>query len=392
MKYPIPDNIAIIMESLENANYFPYLVGGCVRDFVMGKVPHDYDITVCASPDNVRELFVRLGYKTYDVGIKFGTVSVVCDNTVVEITPYRTESNYADSRHPENVEYVKDIKLDLSRRDFTINALAMNKNGEILDLFDGLSHIKSKTLCCVGNPRKRFTEDALRILRAIRFACRFGFDIQEETFIAMNECRHGLKKISAERIQSELRETLMCKNSPATLSKCHSIMNYIIEDFSVQDKLAQDYGDFPYKLFLCIKEHSTERIENITEGLKLSNAEKKKIKNLSVLYKELGNRKISLDTKIKHLLCDYSEGEILDIFHATDSDTSALLDFLENGVYKLSQLAISGNDIISTGLFKVSDTAKILKEVQKAVADGALQNEKEKIIAFLKNLKSSQTV
>ena len=174
----IPNNVQFIIDTFYNNNYEAFMVGGCVRDCLLGLTPKDYDITTSALPNITESLFE----KTIPTGIKHGTVTVVLDNENLEVTTYRTEGNYLDNRHPESVEFVSNIKEDLSRRDFTVNALAYNHKEGLIDYFNGIDDIKNKIIKAVGDPNKRFQEDALRMLRAIRFSCQLGFKIDELTY------------------------------------------------------------------------------------------------------------------------------------------------------------------------------------------------------------------
>ena len=162
----IPNNVQFIIDTFYKNNYEAFMVGGCVRDCLLGLTPKDYDITTSALPNITESLFE----KTIPTGIKHGTITVVLDNENLEVTTYRTEGNYLDNRHPESVEFVSNIKEDLSRRDFTVNALAYNNKEGLIDYFNGIDDIKNKTIKAVGDPNKRFQEDALRMLRAIRFS------------------------------------------------------------------------------------------------------------------------------------------------------------------------------------------------------------------------------
>lgn len=396
MNNKFPQNIKKILEILDDRGAKPYLVGGCVRDIYMGIVPHDYDITSCASPDDVIMYFQELGYKTIDQGKKFGTIGVLSDGEVVEITPYRTESDYNDMRHPEKVEFVSDIRLDLSRRDFTINAMALNLAGEMLDIFGGRQDIKEKTVRCVGNPYERFREDALRIMRALRFAARFGFEIEQETSLAMAKCSTLLHNISNERIQSELRGILLSKGSYEVLESNVEIIREIIPCFTPHVFLKENLGDFPLRLFACICRESYERVSEICRYLKLSNAESKKVLSLHRIYNELMSfetcGKIIFDKDTKHLFCDYPSEYILDIYDFAGNDKTAAVEFSKNGIYTASALAIGGGDIAKSGLFPKNMTAKLLKQVLYRVCDGSLENSREAILSFLKKIDISGLV
>ena len=189
---------------MENG-YEAYAVGGCVRDSILGRVPGDWDITTSALPMQVKGLFRR----TVDTGIQHGTVTVMLGRNGYEVTTYRIDGKYEDSRHPESVEFTPKLEEDLKRRDFTINAMAYNDEHGIVDIFDGVGDLQRKIIRCVGDPLERFTEDALRIMRAVRFSAQLGFSIEEETRKALKVLAPNLKHVSAERIQVELVKLLM---------------------------------------------------------------------------------------------------------------------------------------------------------------------------------------
>ncbi len=390
MKSNLPNHIFEILRILEECSAQPYLVGGCVRDTVLGILPHDYDITVLAAPEEIISIFEKKGYRTIDKGKKFGTIGVLAEGEVVEITPYRTESDYNDSRHPDKVEFVSDIKLDLSRRDFTINAMAMNIGGEILDIFGGQKDLENGIIRCVGDPQERFTEDALRILRAIRFASRFGFEIEPETMSAMIACKALLHNISSERILAELCGTLICERAYEVLKNCKEVISEVVPGFEPCEFLKKNTGDFALRLFSCIYNESYESVLRICNYLKASNADKEKILALHKLYHEETSRDISgktvFDKKVKRLLCDYPKEYIKDLFVFTDSDTPELSEFIENGVYSAGALALSGGEIASLGIFPQNATAKVLKKVLYNVAEGNIKNNKDDIIEFIKVL------
>lgn len=210
-KYQIPESIEKTLEGLENAGFESFLVGGCVRDLFLNKKPKDWDITTNATPEEIQEVFPDSFYEN-----KFGTVGVKTGDEdesmqIVEITPYRLESEYSDHRHPDTVSFSKNIKDDLSRRDFTINAMALSK-GQIVDLYKGQEDLEAKIIRTVGNPVERFQEDALRIMRAVRFSAELGFIIENETSKAIYESADLLAKVSRERIRDEFVKILMSDN------------------------------------------------------------------------------------------------------------------------------------------------------------------------------------
>lgn len=201
----IPKNAEIILHILEKAGYEAYVVGGCVRDSILGRSPDDWDITTSAKPEQVKALF----HRTVDTGLQHGTVTVLMEKEGYEVTTYRVDGEYEDGRHPKEVTFTASLKEDLKRRDFTINAMAYNPSSGLVDLFGGLEDIERKIIRCVGDPLERFTEDALRIMRAVRFSAQLGFTIEEETRKALKVLAPNLKHVSAERIQVELVKLLM---------------------------------------------------------------------------------------------------------------------------------------------------------------------------------------
>ncbi len=201
-KIYFPPHIVTVLKMLNHAGFEAFAVGGCVRDAMMGITPHDYDVCTDAETLDIKKVFN--GFNVIETGIKHGTVTVLSDGNPIEITTYRIDGDYKDHRRPEKVIFTKSIEDDLKRRDFTVNAMAVSLDGRFCCAGDGVKDLKDGVIRCVGVAENRFSEDALRILRAMRFAARFGFEIEEETFNAMHSKKHLLAYISAERIFSEL--------------------------------------------------------------------------------------------------------------------------------------------------------------------------------------------
>lgn len=208
MNINMPKNVELIIDKFYKNNNEAYIVGGCVRDSILGKIPKDYDLTTSALPD----ITVNLFEKTIPTGLKHGTVTVVINNENFEVTTFRCDGTYTDNRHPENVTFVSNIKDDLARRDFTVNAIAYNKTVGLVDFFNGLNDINNKIIKCVGDANIRFKEDALRMLRAIRFSCQLNFSIESKTYLAIIENSHLISNISNERIRDELCKILLSDN------------------------------------------------------------------------------------------------------------------------------------------------------------------------------------
>lgn len=238
MHINLPSDVKRILNILNQAGYEAFAVGGCVRDSVLGITPYDWDITTSADPYAVKALFLH----TVDTGLKHGTVTVLMNHVGYEVTTYRIDGEYKDARHPEKVIFTKNLEEDLKRRDFTINAMAYNDEAGLIDLFGGVYDLKSGIIKCVGDPEKRFTEDALRILRAFRFAARFGFEIDEGTVTAARKIAENIKKVSIERIREELNKILLSDN-PDMLIKAY--------ETGVTDKFIPEFDCVPDKISLC---------------------------------------------------------------------------------------------------------------------------------------------
>ena len=230
MQFDLPEDIVKILGILEQNGYESYVAGGAVRDMLMGRIPHDYDIATSARPEQIKKLFS----KTIDTGIKHGTVTVVYNKMGYEITAFRRDGKYNDGRHPEKVEYVTDVRSDVKRRDFTMNAIMFSPKRGIVDLFGGRGDISNKIIRCVGNPENRFREDALRMLRAVRFCAQLGFRIDFRVEKAIKKCAALIKKVSNERILEELNKILLSDN-PDYIRKLHeyNLLKFIIPQLDV---------------------------------------------------------------------------------------------------------------------------------------------------------------
>ena len=255
-KIEIPKSVKLIIDVLENNGYEAFAVGGCVRDTILNRNPQDWDITTSALPQQVKALF----HRTLDTGLQHGTVTVMISHVGYEVTTYRIDGEYSDNRRPESVEFTTNLIEDLKRRDFTINAMAYNPREGLVDAFDGISDIERKIIRCVGKPEERFGEDALRILRAVRFSAQLNFEIDEATMKAITKLSHTLEHISAERIQCEL-EKLIMSDSPAKLITAYEtgITKTVLPEF---DKMMECPQITPYHKY-NVGEHTVKVIENV---------------------------------------------------------------------------------------------------------------------------------
>ena len=272
MKIDLPEQVKYIIDTLTTAGHEAFAVGGCVRDSILGKKPEDWDITTSALPEQIKVLFKR----TIDTGIKHGTVTVMIKKVGYEITTYRIDGEYEDSRHPKEVNFTKDLIEDLKRRDFTINAMAYNEDVGLVDEFNGVLDLKGGIIRCVGNPEKRFEEDALRMMRAIRFSAQLGYTIDEDTKKAIHKLRFNLKNISAERVQVELTK-LITSNNPEFLEKAY--------DLGITEVIMPEFDDI-MNVEQNIKHHCYDVGRHTLKALTYVPADK--ILRLTMLFHDMG--------------------------------------------------------------------------------------------------------
>ena len=256
MQIVLPEDVKKIIGMIQKAGFEAYAVGGCVRDCLLNKVPNDWDITTSALPEEVKGLFSH----TFDTGIKHGTVTVLLHHVGYEVTTYRIDGEYEDGRHPKEVSFTRSLKEDLLRRDFTINAMAYNDTDGLIDLFGGQQDLKDGIIRCVGNAEDRFGEDALRMLRAVRFSAQLDFEIEEETLKAVKKLSGNLEKVSEERIQTELVKTIT-SDHPGKIRTAHEcgLTKVFLPEFDVCMETAQNNPNHLY----TVGEHSVRSMERI---------------------------------------------------------------------------------------------------------------------------------
>ena len=362
----IPPEIQFIIDTLNKNGFEAYLVGGCVRDMLMDIPPHDYDITTSAPPEAILTLFE----KTVPTGIKHGTVTVINGGIAAEVTTYRADGDYTDHRRPKSVTFVKSLKEDLARRDFTVNAIAYNKTKGVKDFFGGIKDINNKILRAVGEPKKRFREDALRILRLFRFASVLEFTPEKETLNAALKCAPLLESISAERISSELRKAINGKK-PAALKPLTDIRGLEFIGIKAPDysKIIPLQGE-GLALFGFLYS-STDNLISALEFLKPSNKEKKLYQNiLTLLSLPLPQSK----EEIKEMLFKTDPCSVekylyfKNSYFGTDTQNAfnMLSEITENGEpYRISDLKIGGKNLINMGVSgeKIGETLEYLREL-----------------------------
>lgn len=364
----IPQNISFVIEKLTKNGFKAYIVGGCVRDMLMGKTPDDFDVTTSATPNEVIALFD----KTIPTGIKHGTVTVMVDKTAVEVTTFRTEDGYADNRRPDSVNFVTDIRDDLSRRDFTINAMAYNHTDGLIDLFGGKADLENRILRTVGDSERRFREDALRILRLFRFASTLNFNIEENTLSSAIDCAFLLQNVSRERIFAEIKKAVLGENFEifSELILCGGLEFLGITKLPNFGKIEKHRDNLLLCLYLSLESKALE-------NLKPSNREREFFLTFDRLQK-LEKPKNTAEVKEMLNLC---ESDILKaFFEYKEWDTTVIDDVLSSGEpYKISHLKIDGKKLVQLG-YKGEKIGVILEHLRKIVVLNPQKNTEENLI------------
>lgn len=383
-----------IIEKIESAGYEAYLVGGCVRDMLLSRVPSDWDIASSALPQDIMRIFP----KTVPTGLKYGTVTVIFDEGKAEVTTFRSESSYSDHRRPDGVNFCSNIEKDLSRRDFTINAMAYSPRRGFIDPFDGRSDIKNRKIRAVGNPGKRFEEDALRILRAFRFAAQLGFEIDRETLKAANDKAFLVAKISYERIRNELNRIFESDNphiafeitANGILDFCGIKSNENLPDTAgdcldmTPPSLSSRWAAFFYLL-------KTDNVKSVLEKLRFDNLTKHKVlKLLAELELKLPSTPIDIKRRLANGLSPDFYAEYLNLYSAINYvDVSSQLDMLDEIIrrgepFTQKMLAINGNDLIENGVASGPDCGRILRSLLDIVISNPSLNDKKTLLTLAK--------
>ena len=438
-KIEMPQAVREIIETLENAGFEAFAVGGCVRDAILGRIPADWDITTSAMPEEVKALFNR----TIDTGIQHGTVTVMKDHVGYEVTTYRIDGEYEDARHPKEVSFTSNLVEDLKRRDFTINAMAYNDRAGIVDEFDGIGDLERGVIRCVGNAKDRFGEDALRMLRAVRFSAQLGFAIDEETKAAITELAPNLEKISAERIQVELVK-LLTSDHPDYLrtayetgitavvlpefdacmicEQCDSLHEQTVGEHILASllqvendrvlRLTMLFHDFGKPLtysktedgitrFFGHPDISADMSREILRRLKFDNDTTDKVKKLTAVHdlfiRNAPNRVRRAMSKVGKDLFPYflkvRRANILS--WKTEAREKALTDLQElTAIYEeilergecvcIKELAVDGKDLLSVGVKQGKQIGEILSDLLEIVLESPEKNEKEILLDYVR--------
>lgn len=401
---PLPSSVEYVLSKLKENGYQAYVVGGAVRDFLMGKTPHDYDLTSDALPSQISDVFKDF-YQEHS-GEKHGTIRVIIDHKPIEITTFRCDEGYTDYRRPDNVEFVKDVYIDSKRRDFSINAFYYSE-GHIYDFHEGLEDLNNKVIKTIGNPSTRFHEDALRILRAIRFSAKLGYEIESKTKTALLDCKEELNLIAKERILIELKEISSTSNFFRNIKEYFPIFKIIIPCLdkignSIDDIYNFDtksYGDYiaslsalfslreinndfmPWRLFIKMDNESINAIKTLIKlkDINFNNSfDDDYINGLILLSKP-----VDINVFKNYLINLYN----LKRFKNDDIDSILnRVDILSEGntPYSLKDLEIDGNDLLKLGIEKNQYFKEILNEVLLRCNQGNLNNNRNEEIEFVK--------
>lgn len=427
-----------LLRGLIDAGFEAYYVGGCVRDMLMGKAPHDIDITTNALPEQIMQVFS--GYTVIPTGLKHGTVTVLSDGKPYEITTFRVDGDYSDSRRPDSVTFTTNIIDDLARRDFTMNAIAMDIGGNIIDPYNGVEDIKNHIIRCVGDPEKRFREDALRIMRAIRFASQLGFDIENDTADAVRRQVNSLSAISRERIRDELDKLICGVNCVDVLLNFSSVITAVIPEFApcigfdqrsdfhiydiwehtVRAMAAAPADDIRLRRSLLFhdiakpdccttdangkchfKGHAELSAVKAAEIMRRLRYDRKSITETSILI-DFHREKIRKKPESKRIISRIGEELFFKLVELKKCDNSAKRAFSLKENIKLdraaqeareylaagecctiTQLAIDGKSLMEMG-FQGKKIGDILDEILELVIDEKLPNERESMIKYIK--------
>ena len=389
-KMELTDHVRFIIKSMENAGFKAHVVGGSVRDSLIGRELGDYDITTNALPEQTKAVFADK--RTVDTGIKHGTVTLVLDSVPYEITTYRVDGDYKDNRHPESVTFSSMLVEDLERRDFTVNAMAYDPTAGLCDPFGGRQDAEAGLIRAVGDPNKRFDEDALRILRALRFASVLGFEIEEHTAQALRELAPRLSSISKERIYTELKKLIMGVDALRIIGEYPEVFAPLFEGLAISRLPLQAGFDTANifvrfaSLFAINSASSVTDAERAFSELKTDKFTRSRVIDAISAYEELG---FIDETEILLAVVKYGKDVVKDAFSLgllsgkyTPDKECVLLAALDSGLPEsVSELAVRGGDIAALGI-RGEEIGKMLERILIAVIKREIANEKQAIIKF----------
>lgn len=393
MRIELPHEAEWIIGKIRERGFEAFVVGGCVRDSLLGRTPGDWDITTSATPEQIKAIFG----KTVDTGLQHGTVTVIKNHMGYEVTTYRIDGEYRDGRHPDSVEFTKNLIEDLKRRDFTINAMAYSYETGIVDAFDGMGDLDKKIIRCVGRAHDRFLEDALRILRAVRFAAQLGFSIEEETWRAVGDIAPNLIHVSRERIQTELTKLLLSGN-PEKISLVHEsgmspyITGSFTEVFEGKNSSAESIKELLAEKSLrwagFLRYLSPEAAKALLKELRLDN---ETVDNARAMIQAARTPLWAEKTEIRRFLSRYTPYQFEGALRLKELDGAAGIENIrvlraeilaDGDCTSLKMLAVSGSDLLAAGI----GPGKAVGETLNFLLDQVLQdpglNQKETLLSM----------
>lgn len=395
MQYP--EYVARIIDRLESRGFEAYIVGGSVRDALIGKEPYDFDVTTSALPEETLAVFSD--HRTIPTGLKHGTVTVISSGKPIEVTTFRIDGEYTDSRHPDSVAFTDDITADLSRRDFTVNAMAYNEKRGLVDPFGGQNDLKEGIIRAVGDPEKRFCEDALRIMRAFRFSAQLGFEIEKNTLEAAYALRAGLENIARERISAEFLK-LICSREPSRtlqIMQENDILRYVLGDYTPSTRVCAALGASPaterVRLGILMSECPENTARKILASLRLSN---KLTSNTLSIAKRSADRLCGNEIAARRFIG--SSGELCEetlaaarVLGNLDEDfAKSVTQFLSQKVCATSaDLAINGSHLVKIGI-KGKAVGKTLDYLLEQVIEAPERNEEQTLIALARQFNKTE--
>ena len=389
----LPESVRFIIGKLNEHGHRADIVGGSVRDFYMGKCPSDYDITTDATPDEMKDIFSTL--HTVDTGLKHGTLTVILSGEPYEVTTYRVDGEYLDNRRPESVTFTRKLCEDLSRRDFTVNAMCYNDTDGLTDVFGGIEDIEERIIRAVGDPETRFREDALRILRALRFASVLNFKIEEKTALAVHKCKTLLKNVSRERIFIEWKKLISGDGAYRVLTEFSDVIAVFIPKLSDIKLPKEDLfssADAEIRELSLFALSAKDRKESFSISMTdMRSDNKRKTDGEAILSHVFANT--STRPAIKRVLTEIEKelfSRVLSLRETLGIDTKYERETLASILsheecYTLSALKINGKDISSLG-HKGEKIGEILKALLYMVEDEKVDNDRESLIALAKTL------
>ena len=387
----IPKRVLSVIETLENAGHSAYIVGGCVRDMLLMDDPKDFDVTTSAIPAEIKELFSR----TVDIGIKHGTVAVIVKGEKIEVTTFRVDGKYLDSRRPESVSFTKNIEEDLSRRDFTINAIAYNPRSGFCDPFSGRKDIQNRLIRCVGKAGERFGEDALRMVRAVRFAATLGFEVDEKIIDCISRLKPRLSAVSIERISEETRMLLLGAHPEALIiAEQTGILPYMLiggdldtENLSdVVRQIKKCPKDYPMRFALLLS-GICKNYCDVLVGSKLAGKVIKTVRiYLTYLHKEIKCDKYEIKKILRDMPIDLFDNLLTLKEIVTPNVSMNTVRHLKNEIvearecYDLKCLAVKGEDLVAIGVKPGQQMGHTLERMLARVMRCPKMNDKEKLL------------